>query len=460
MAHRLLSAGVQTPLAGVRGLAPNQVQYLQRTIGNHRLGAVLRRAQGMPSPVEQSAHPDVEARLGRQTRQGAELLLRSGHAPDTAPGQWPLAHQLPRVAQHTHAGSLLQRQPTTTTTEPWLTQIDDILSRKVGLLAHMHRIGQLTDRFTTSQLNELIGLIHADPNATAFTRDYAGVPGIFALQDTRVGNRLDLAAARLLVDRFPARRTKPRQSDEKKAAVFSEDVVRDAFVRFHYNAILPDKDDPVPADLPSEIRQNCIAIVHDLAPKLFSSDSVVKKIEKRFKKIREKGETYTMVHTGDELAGIGVADRRIEIKFKDAAGKATNGDTEPKTLDSSAWDRIMDKVGTDYGWHIFGMAIMDGHHSVTLFVDNQPEGKTLYWADQWRIDPGDDFLQQPGSISGFRLYEKKGFDEFIEAKTNEWWNDVHRPDSKCGKAKGKKWDTGCRYSATLMLWQLRKVVQP
>ena len=95
MAHRLLSAGVQTPLAGVRGLAPNQVQYLQRTIGNHRLGAVLRRAQGMPSPVEQSAHPDVEARLGRQTRQGAELLLRSGHAPDTAPGQWPLAHQLP-----------------------------------------------------------------------------------------------------------------------------------------------------------------------------------------------------------------------------------------------------------------------------------------------------------------------------------------------------------------------------
>jgi hypothetical protein len=186
----------------------------------------------------------------------------------------------------------------------------------------------------------------------------------------------------------------------------------------------------------------------------------VKKIERSFKKLRKKRKTYTMVHTGDALAGIGVADPRVEIKFKDAAGKTTNGDTEPTTLVSSAWDKVMGKVGSDYGWHIFAMAIMDGHHSVTLFVDNQPEGKTLYWADQWRIDRGDDFFQLPGAISGFRQYEKEGFDKFIETKTNEWWNDVHRPDSKCGKAKGSKWDPGCRYSATLMLWQLRKIVQP
>jgi hypothetical protein len=396
-AQRPPGAVVQTPLVG----GPGDVRRLQRTLGNHRLGELLQHAR---TP-------------------------------------------------------LLQRQAKTAT-EPWLTQIDDILSRHVGLLAHMHRIGQLTDRFTTDQLNELVGLIHANPDATAFTRDETGVPGIFALQDTRIGNRLDVAAARFLLKTFPTRRATPRRSDDTKGDVFSEDVVRDAFIRFHYNAILPDKDDePVPADLPHEIRQNCIAIIHSLAPKLFTSESVVKKIQQRFKKLREKGETFTIVHTGDALAGVGVADPRVEIKFRDAAGKLTNGDTEPATLDSSAWDKVMEKVGTDFGWHIFAMAIMDGHHSVTLFVDNQPEGKTLYWADQWRIDLGDDFYQRPGAISGFREYEKAGFDKFIEEKTNEWWKDVHRPDSKCGKAKGKKWDSGCRYSATLILWQLRKVVQ-
>jgi len=428
MAHQPPGAVVQTPLAGVRGLAPSQLQYLQRTLSNHQLGELLRRAYAMASPVGQSARPEVQA------PPSAHAVLRS-------------------------RTPLVQRQPKPNT-EPWLTQVDDILPRNVGLLVHIHRIGQLTDRFTTNQLNELIGLIHANPDATIFTRDQAGVPGIFALQDTRIGNRLDVAAARFLLKRFPAHSPTPRKSDEKNAEVFSEEVVRDAYIRFHYNAILPGKDDPVPADLPNEIRQNCITIIHALAPQLFKSESVVKQIEKRFKKLREKGETYTMVHTGDALAGIGVADPRVEIKFKDAAGKTTNGDTEPTTLASSAWDKVMDKVGNDYGWHIFGMAIMDGHHSVTLFVDSQPEGKALYWADQWRIDPGDDFFQRPGAISGFRQYEKSGFDTFIETKTNEWWKDVHRPDSKCGKAKGKKWDSGCRYSATLMLWQLRKVAQP
>ena len=77
----------------------------------------------------------------------------------------------------------------------------------------------------------------------------------------------------------------------------------------------------------------------------------------------------------------------------------------------------MDKVGTITGAHLRD----DDHgrssqrHAVRR---NQPEGKTLYWADQWRIDPGDDFFELPGAISGFRRYEKAGFDKFIETKTN------------------------------------------
>jgi Domain of unknown function (DUF4157) len=392
---------------------------------------------------------------------GPDIAFAPGEfRPDTASGQRLLAHELTHVAQQMHAGTpVVQRQPKPGT-EPWLTQVDDILPRKVGLLADMHRIMELTDRFTTDQLNELIGLIHANPEATAFTRDEYGVPGIFALQDTRIYKRLDVAAARFLLQKFPAHPATPRKSDEKKADVFSEQVVRDAYIRFHYNAILRGKKEAAAPDLPNKIREDCIAIVHALAPQLFTSKSVVNKIEERFKKLRGKSETYTMVHTGEALASIGVADPRVEIKFKDAAGKATNGNTEPTTLASSPWDKVMDKVGNDYGWHIFAMAIMDGFHSVTLFVDNQPEGKALYWADQWRIDPPDDFFQLPGAISGFRQYEKAGFDKFIETMTNEWWNEVHEPDSKCGKNAGKHWDSVCRYPTTLMLWQLRKVVQP
>jgi hypothetical protein len=120
----------------------------------------------------------------------------------------------------------------------------------------------------------------------------------------------------------------------------------------------------------------------------------------------------------------------------------------------------MSAVGSDSGWHIFGMALMDGYHSVTLFVDNQDGAKTLYWADQWEIEVGDDFKQVPGAISGFRQYEKAGFDGFIETMTNRWWNKVHSPDSKCGKSNPRNWDSACRYDATLMLWHLRKSKEP
>jgi hemoglobin len=370
-------------------------------------------------------------------------------------------------------GTLAERQ----VGAPAAVNVDDILPQRVGLLSHMHRIGQLTDRFTTSQLNELTGLIRANPAAKTFTRDEAGVPGIFALQDTRIGNRLDVAAARFLLKRFPGPPPAevrpgtvpptPRKSDETKAYVFSDDVVRNAYIRFHYNAILrspKEPEKPEHADLPKELRQNCIAIIHDLVPKLFTGESVVKTILKNFEKLKAKPETYTLVHTGDALARIGVADPRVGIKFRDAAGRLTNGNTEPKTLDSNAWDKVMDMVGSDHGWHIFGMAIMSGHHSVTLFIDNQPNGKTLYWADQWRIGPYDNFFEVPGAISGFRQYEKEGFDKWIQSETNRMWNTVHRPDSECAKRakrRGKKWDSACRYTATLMLWHLRKkVVKP
>jgi hypothetical protein len=66
MARRPPGAVVQAlAAAGVRSLAPGQLHDLQRTLGNHQLGELLRPAYGMASPVEQSARSGMQASLGQ-----------------------------------------------------------------------------------------------------------------------------------------------------------------------------------------------------------------------------------------------------------------------------------------------------------------------------------------------------------------------------------------------------------
>src|SRR4029453_10007366 len=68
IAHRPPGTVAQTPLAGVRGLAPSQFQYLQRTVGNHQMGELLRRASVIGSPVQASARRQVQEGLGQGSR--------------------------------------------------------------------------------------------------------------------------------------------------------------------------------------------------------------------------------------------------------------------------------------------------------------------------------------------------------------------------------------------------------
>ena len=144
-----------------------------------------------------------------------------------------------------------------------------------------------------------------------------------------------------------------------------------------------------------------------------------------------------MPDLGEAMSELGLASEHRPIPFDNG-----NGSTQPTAMESSAWAAIMEMVGTTPGWHIFGMAVFNGYHSVTVLVDNRPDGPRLYWADQWRIDPGEDFNQEGGSASGFRRYEQGGFDGFINAKTAEWWQHVF-------ETKGK------RYNATLHIWKFR-----
>jgi hypothetical protein len=115
-------------------------------------------------------------------------------------------------------------------------------------------------------------------------------------------------------------------------------------------------------------------------------------------------------------------------------------------MKTSAWDTIIGMIGNVQGWHVFGMAPFNGYHSVTILVDNRPDGPRVYWADQWKLDPGEDFDQEPGSVSGFRRYEKSGFDNWINSYTNSRWKKVLAEENK-------------KFEATLHIWKFRSSLE-
>jgi hypothetical protein len=154
---------------------------------------------------------------------------------------------------------------------------------------------------------------------------------------------------------------------------------------------------------------------------------------------------------------LGTATGPTDIKFDNG-----NGNYEPTAALKSPWDTIMSQVGSVEGWHVFAMGPLDGYHSVTVLVEKRPDGVFLYWADQWALETEQEraggFGQEAGSVSGFRRYEKAGFDQFVVDYTRSRWNKVHSEDSKCAgiaKKKHKNWDTSCRYDATLKIWYLK-----
>ena len=208
------------------------------------------------------------------------------------------------------------------------------------------------------------------------------------------------------------------------------------------------------AELERHVRRNCIEIVRAMVPLLLAQDpQLAERAGARLARLR--GPTLTMEHAMVELVRLGAAVGPTDIKFDNGNGNLG----APNEMLGSAWDTIIGQVGDVRGWHIFGLAVFDGYHSVTVFVDNRPDGPRLYWADQWALE-GEDFGQASGSVSGFRRYERGGFDSFITTKTREWWNGVHSPTSKCGERNPRDWDRKCRYDTTLKIWKLQSARAP
>ncbi len=124
-------------------------------------------------------------------------------------------------------------------------------------------------------------------------------------------------------------------------------------------------------------------------------------------------------HTFAKLQSAGHATAPKVIEFFDERGKATTGVTAPKTLRESAFDNLKRMAGNTPGWHVFGLSLMDGYHSVTLVLDlNDASAPKVFWADQW------------STKGGWLQYDKAGLDGEIERLTGNWWTDTKKPRSR------------------------------
>ncbi len=121
-----------------------------------------------------------------------------------------------------------------------------------------------------------------------------------------------------------------------------------------------------------------------------------------------RGEVQT---TMEQLQRAGRAGAAHEIEFLDSRGRVTRGTRRPATLSASVWDALFELSGDDVGWSVFGLSLMDGHHSVTLSLDNNdPENPRVYWSDQW------------SSKGGWMEFDHVTLDAEITRLIQSWWD--------------------------------------
>jgi hypothetical protein len=134
--------------------------------------------------------------------------------------------------------------------------------------------------------------------------------------------------------------------------------------------------------------------------------------------------------TMEMLRESGRASEARQIGFLDARGRVTRGGGRPNTLRDSGAKVLLEMVGRDVGWSVFGMSLLDGYHSVMLTVDtNDPSSPKIYWSDQWK------------SKGGWKEYSQTDLDQEITSLIQEWWDD---------QPVGKK------HTTVVRLWRLRR----
>ena len=100
------------------------------------------------------------------------------------------------------------------------------------------------------------------------------------------------------------------------------------------------------------------------------------------------------------------------LTFYDKNNKdATSGAREPDHLKVQVFDILLKMANYDVGWSVFGLSILDGHHSLILTLDNNdPFNPKVYWSDQW------------STKGGWKEYNKTDLQNEIQRLTHLWWD--------------------------------------
>lgn len=123
--------------------------------------------------------------------------------------------------------------------------------------------------------------------------------------------------------------------------------------------------------------------------------------------------------TMEALRGVGLAHARRDVEFLNPEGKPTTGVTQPDKLRESLYSVLVGLTGSDRGFSVFGLSLMDGYHSVALVFDNRdPAAPKIFWADQW------------SSNGGYREHTGASLDAEIERLTRNWWSSTKKPRTR------------------------------
>lgn len=119
------------------------------------------------------------------------------------------------------------------------------------------------------------------------------------------------------------------------------------------------------------------------------------------------------------LGRLGLSTPARVIEFNDARGRLTRGVAAPDKLSESAWAALLAMAGNRPGYHVFGLSLMDGYHSVGLVLDQRDlAAPKVYWADQW------------SSNGGWRQHDQASLDAEIERLTGNWWSSDRKPKTR------------------------------
>lgn len=165
----------------------------------------------------------------------------------------------------------------------------------------------------------------------------------------------------------------------------------------------------------SEDRDSCIVMVNKGLRKLFADQ------------LKGKPLGSEMEKTMARLIALNLADQPIITEFLDTRSRITKGTLEPDTLSESVEAKLFAVAGSEPGWHLFGLSIMDGYHSVLLALDNRvPTAAKIYWMDQ--------------IYTGY-LDVTNDLDDRITRLTKRWWNQV-------------KAEKGVGYNTVVRIWPI------